>query len=98
MIIPNTKTPATPSNRLVNNNELYNNNNNNSPSQPEAPPPTLNNSINASNLIEINTSTSNNKTQKICITKTLPPLPLPDVDPNDFMDSSTTSSSAASIA
>jgi hypothetical protein len=47
-------------------------------------------SVTASNLIEINTSNNSeivNKKehkQRICVTKTLPPLPLPDVDTDDM--------------
>jgi hypothetical protein len=95
-----TKASTTPTNqtnpsRLVNISEMYNNNNNPS-HQPQ--PTSLNNttssSINSSNLIEINTSNNDKKTQKLCITKTLPPLPLPDVDTNDFMDQTSSTSIA----
>jgi hypothetical protein len=100
-----TKASTTPTNqtnpsRLVNNSEMYNNNNNNNNNNPshQPQPTSLNNttssSINSSNLIEINTSNNDKKTQKLCITKTLPPLPLPDVDPNDFMDQTSSTSIA----
>jgi hypothetical protein len=95
-----TKASTTPTNqtnpsRLVNNSEMYNNNNNPShQSQPTSLNNTTNSSINSSNLIEINTSNNDKKTQKLCITKTLPPLPLPDVDTNDFMDQTSSTSIA----